>query len=613
MTDFAARCASLQRCAIYTRKSTEHGLEREVNSLEAQRETCSAYIRSQRHRGWSELETHFDDGGESGGKLDRPALQALIAEIEAGRVEVVVIYKMDRLSRSLLDFVRLMDLFERYGVSFVSVTQAFDTSDSMGRLILNVLLTFAQFERELLGDRLRDKFAALRRRGKFIGGNIPLGYDLRDGRLYINEAEALVVRRIFNQYPHAATGNHLLKQLRAEGVCSKRRTTAGGKVVGGGPLSPGTFHTILRNPLYLGQVSYKGLWHPGEHAAIISREQWDAAQARLKLREGQQFARDPSRYLLLGSMFDAFGRKMKINSRQIEGRVYRYYCSEETQWGRRQGLKRLWTKSDDAEQVVITALTSLLQDSRALGAALATRGEVAPPPRGRNEAGQLAALRLARLDRRAQRQCLNALVRRIDVDHDHVRLTLSRFELARFVEWDGVGLFKAGAPQPGRQLMSPHILTIPCAIVSRHRIFSMPIEPAMEGSVGKPNPALLRLLDDAHEAQRAVLADRKKSVPELAKEHRCGPSFFARLIRLNYLAPDIKAAIVDGRHPPNLTRKRLAFCSLPLDWSHQRALLGFPAQLEQGPHQRTTLAVQPEAFVAPCPLPSEQGNQSELG
>ena len=296
------------RCAIYTRKSSEHGLEQDFNSLDAQREAAEAYIRSQAHEGWRLVKTHYDDGGLSGGTLERPALRSLLADIQSRKIDVVVVHKVDRLTRSLADFAKLVELFEAHGVSFVAVTQQFNTTTSMGRLTLNVLLSFAQFERELAGERIRDKFAASRRKGMWMGGTVPLGYDVKDRKLVINAEEAERVRLIFRQYLAAGSLPKLRAELDQRGVRSKQRILTSGQVRGGGAFWRGALYHLLQNRVYRGEVVHKGMVYPGEHEAIIDEGLWESVQARLSARGTKQGrGRTESGALLMGLLFDDRG------------------------------------------------------------------------------------------------------------------------------------------------------------------------------------------------------------------------------------------------------------------------------------------------------------------
>jgi site-specific DNA recombinase len=307
------------RCAIYTRKSTEEGLDMEFNSLDAQREACEAYAASQKAEGWLLLADHYDDGGFSGGTLQRPALQRLIVDIEAGRVDVVVVYKIDRLSRSLMDFARLVEVFDRNNVTFVSVTQSFNTTTSMGRLTLNILLSFAQFEREVIGERIRDKFAASRKKGMWMGGWAPLGYDIKDRKLVVNEAESVAVRALFKRFLRVGSMTKLVVALRSAGM-----TTKGGK-----PIDKGYVYRILNNRIYLGEAVHKGTAYPGEHQAIIDQAHWDRVHDILREspRSRARNTRAQTPALLKGLIFGPTGVSMSPAYTCRNGKHYRYYVS----------------------------------------------------------------------------------------------------------------------------------------------------------------------------------------------------------------------------------------------------------------------------------------------
>ncbi len=316
------------RCAIYTRKSSDEGLDQAFNSLDAQRDAGEAYVKSQASEGWRAIVTCYDDGGFSGGTMERPALKRLLGDIEAGLVDVVVVYKIDRLTRSLADFARIVERFDARGISFVSVTQAFNTTSSMGRLTLNVLLSFAQFEREVTGERIRDKIAASKARGMWMGGMLPLGYDLPapgTRTLLVNEAQAEVVRAIFARYLELGSVHRLREELRRNGVISKRWTTASGKAMGGAPFSRGALFHLLRSRLYLGQIVHRDLVHEGAHNAIIDPALFDEVQTRLdgKVRRGPPTGEQESaRSRLAGRLFDATGEKMSpVFSRGRSGRI----------------------------------------------------------------------------------------------------------------------------------------------------------------------------------------------------------------------------------------------------------------------------------------------------
>src|SRR5271169_2222995 len=335
-TDARRRCAmtavkaAIRWCAVYTRKSTDDGLEQEFNSLHAQREAAEAYIRSQQHEGWRLLAEKYDDGGYSGGNLERPALKRLMADIRAGKVQTVVVYKVDRLTRSLSDFARLIELFEARGVSFVSVTQQFNTTTSMGRLMLNVLLSFAQFEREVTGERIRDKIAASKKKGMWMGGTPPIGYELKDKKLLVNQKQVKVVRRIFGRYAALKSVAKLCRELKVQGYRTKPFTSGAGQSHGGKPFTRGHLYRILQNRVYLGEVTHKDASHRGEHAAIIEEQLWEQVQQVLasNRRVASTGSRCESSSLFKGLVFDDAGNRMSPAHANHAGRRYRYYVSQ---------------------------------------------------------------------------------------------------------------------------------------------------------------------------------------------------------------------------------------------------------------------------------------------
>src|SRR5215471_1226597 len=375
----AANERKVLRCAVYTRKSSEHGLEQDFNSLDAQREAAEAYIKSQAHEGWRLLKARYDDGGISGGTLERPALQSLLADIKSRKVDVVVVYKVDRLTRSLADFAKLVELFEAHGVSFVAVTQQFNTTTSMGRLTLNVLLSFAQFERELAGERIRDKFAASRRRGMWMGGTIPLGYDVRERKLVINEEEAERVRLIFRQYLAIGCVSKLREDLDRREVRSKQRVLTSGGVLGGGSFDRGALYHLLQNRIYRGEVVHKGAVYPGKHGAIVDERLWSAVQDRLtENRATRRKSRVETGALLGGLIYDDRGNTMSPTYSIRRGNRYRYYISSALLHDRRsEASTRARVNADDIERLVIQVLElsepGLATDSGANGWDVQTR------------------------------------------------------------------------------------------------------------------------------------------------------------------------------------------------------------------------------------------------
>ena len=358
------------RCAVYTRKSTDEGLDQEYNSIDAQRDAGHAYIASQRAEGWIPVADDYDDPAFSGGNMERPALQRMMADIEAGKIDVVVIYKIDRLTRSLADFSKMVEVFERYGVSFVSVTQQFNTTTSMGRLMLNILLSFAQFEREVTGERIRDKIAASKRKGMWMGGVPPIGYDVENRRLVPNEREAKLIRHIFQRFVELGSGTILVKELKLDGATSKAWTTQDGKTREGKPIDKGLIYKVLNNRTYLGELRHKEQWYQAEHPAIIDRAVWDQVHAILatngRVRGNATRATVP--YLLKGMVFGNDGRALSpFHTTKKNGRRYRYYVPqrENKEHAGASGLPRL--PAGELESAVLDQLRAVLRSPNLLG------------------------------------------------------------------------------------------------------------------------------------------------------------------------------------------------------------------------------------------------------
>ena len=358
----------VRRCAIYTRKSSEEGLEQDFNSLDAQREACDAYIRSQAGEGWKPVRSSYDDGGYSGGSIDRPALAQLLTDIRARKLDTVVVYKVDRLTRSLADFAKIVEVFDAQSVSFVSVTQQFNTTTSMGRLTLNMLLSFAQFEREVTGERIRDKIAASKRKGMWMGGFVPLGYEQNGRTLTIHEAEAETVRTVFHLYLEHGDVRRVKEEADRLGLTTKLRERARGRMRGGRPLSRSCIYNLLRNPLYVGRIAHKGETHEGQHPPIIDSETWDAVQARraANTRERLSGVNVTERSLLAGKLFDETGARLTPSHAVKSGRRYRYYVSRDritgciAPSGERKNGWRLPAR--EIERLVGDAVTALLAD-----------------------------------------------------------------------------------------------------------------------------------------------------------------------------------------------------------------------------------------------------------
>jgi site-specific DNA recombinase len=561
-----------KRCAIYTRKSTDAGLTLEVNSLVTQREVCQAYIRSQAHRNWVELPRQYDDGGYSGGTLERPAMKRLLADIEAGRIDIVVIYKIDRLSRSLSDFIRLMDVLQRYDVSFVSVTQTFDTSDSMGRLVLNILLTFSQFERELSAERVRDKKAALKRRGLFTGGTPPIGYTLaKGGRLVVDVERAAIVREIFERFPEVSA-NEIAKDLRARGFITRRYKSKSGNERGGQPIYFNQVLNILSNPIYTGHTVHRGEWIESKVEPIVSREQWDLVQQVRQTRNIQKH--DPIQNFLLDILHDEQDRRMRIQRGTGRSNGYRCYKSEHSSWARGGVCRRVMVNAERVEDLAVSALKEFLTDRIKLRQAVLSLGLYSDDTRRLLRKGGTACRRIAAMDQPQLRLLFLALVRRAEACPTGLTMHVSCFEVCRFLGWDGIGIFQKSVLPASRGADRVYELRAPAALVCGHPYFALPIEPCPTFH-GEPNPGLVALIKTAGEYRDFVLANRSRNIVDLAHEKGMGASHFSRLLRLNYLAPDIQAAIIDGTQPASLTRWKILHGPMPLDWGQQRQLMGF--------------------------------------
>ncbi len=523
------------RCAVYTRKSTEDGLERDFNSLDAQREACTAYVASQRHEGWEPVPDFYDDGGFSGGTMERPALKQLLAEIEAGRVDIIVVYKVDRLTRSLADFARIVDILDHRGASFVSVTQSFNTTSSMGRLTLNVLLSFAQFEREVTGERIRDKIAASKARGMWMGGPAPLGYDVSERRLVVNEGEADVVRHLFTRYAELASIGTLIDELAAGNYQTKQRTYRDGRTVGGIAFGKGMVAALLKNRLYAGEVVHRGKSYPGQHDAIISLGLFDRVQAvfatnRRERLEGKR-SKHPS--LLTGLLTDPVGRPMGPVHTAKGSRRYRYYVSR-TEPGSDQGeVTRV--AAGPIEHLVTVMI------ERHMSRSVSASDLVSPP--------SLSSIPfLPAID---QRRKLLGLRTRVQVLRDRVVVTLTG--------------------DPSADEGTDIQLEVPARLISSGPETKRAIAPDPRSSQASLDPALLRLIAHAFAARRKLVEGRvEPTVDGYSDEH------IAKLVRLSWLAPDIINSILDGHQPATLNGRRLLRTSdLPLSWSAQRVVLGF--------------------------------------
>ncbi|HVX37599.1 MAG TPA: recombinase family protein [Hyphomicrobium sp.] len=557
-------------CAIYTRKSSDEGLEKEFNSLDAQREACAAFIKSQKHAGWVALPDLYDDGGLSGGTMDRPALRRLLADIKAGKVQIVVVYKVDRLTRSLADFAKIVDVFDVHGASFVSVTQQFNTTTSMGRLTLNMLLSFAQFEREIAGERIRDKIAASKAKGMWMGGNVPLGYDVKDRKLSVNEVEAETVRMIFRRYADLGSARVLGHELDRLGIVSKRRESAGGVLSGGNRFSRGALYTLLQNHLYRGEITHQGKVYLGQHQAIIDTELWQAVQEKLsgnrQARALETNAEEPS--LLPGLIVDAQGQRMTPTHAVKKGHRYRYYVSTSLITGARSDHAKGWRiPAGDIEGLVLDRLRAFFASETNVGEALSGFDLDASTLRSAlSEAKQLAES-WADLPSNKVRELVRSVVEAVEIQDEKIVIVLKRNEIASVLLGNTFSL----SP------MSESDAFELCIEAKLQRV-GKGIRLVVGGGIAeKSNGQLAALMRDAHATCVALMTGRDATIDAMAQRLGIKRDYLSARLRLAYLAPDIVRALISGRYPPELTPARLvSICKdLPYDWQLQRAVLGF--------------------------------------
>jgi DNA invertase Pin-like site-specific DNA recombinase len=547
------------RCAIYTRKSSDEGLEQDFNSLDAQREACAAYIASQKHEGWI---ARF-----SGGNMDRPGLARLMEDIRRKRVDVIVVYKVDRLTRSLADFAKIVEVLDAQGVSFVAVTQQFNTTTSMGRLTLNVLLSFAQFEREIAGERIRDKIRASRQKGIWMGGSLPIGYIVRDRALVIDESGAALVRRIFRRYLELKSVAALAEELRHENVRSPQRISATGRVSGNRPLSRGNLYSVLSNRAYIGLAVHKGIAYPGLHQRIIEKDLWDRVQSVLGdnrvQTEKQARAKDPS--LLSGLLFDGQGERLTPTHASKKGRRFHYYVSRSliTQ-GRYAAGPRWRLPAAEVNTVVIGAVRAILSNqSKLLDALELTDLDPAQIAATLASAREIAQ-RLAATGRHQGRELLRLLVSRVTIAETSIAIQISLKGLRETL----------GLPITSDE-------TVPLAIELPVRFTKRRVEQKIVVTDQSQRPplrdeALLKAVARAHHWVEGLKHQRFRDLAEIARQERLPKTYVHALIPLAVLAPSIVTAILKGTQPPDLTLQQLlSRTHLAREWPTQRRQLGF--------------------------------------
>jgi site-specific DNA recombinase len=565
------------RCAIYTRKSSDEGLEQSFNSLDAQREACAAFVLSQKHEGWSVLPAPYDDGGYSGGTLDRPALQRLLTDIAEAKVDVVVVYKIDGLTRSLFDFAKIVEAFDARGVSFVSITQQFNTTTSMGRLTLNVLLSFAQFEREVAGERIRDKIAASKMKGMWMGGLPPLGYEVRDRKLVVNQEEARTLLHIFRRYLELRSVRALKVELDAAGIRSKRRIFADGTVWGGHKLSRGTLYLMLQNRVYRGEITHRDNAYPGEHKPIVDETLWNKVQAILAENRVDRATGAAAKYpsLLAGLAFDESGERLTPTHAVKKGTRYRYYVSKSLITGaakdHSQG-RRL--PAGNLEGLVIGKLRAFLADEGAILSAIGDAEKNGAEQKKLIMRGRQISDEFPTLPPEAIRSIFMTLVSRVDIRAEQVEIRVYRSRLHALLQVESLEPYLA-APVPASHPGDMLRLKVKARLQRVGREMKLVVHNADDQAA--VDPGLLRIVARAHDFQERLIQDPDLTVPAIASQERLTIGYLSRLLRLPTLAPNIVTAIVNGKHPPALSAKQLMRLALklPTDWDEQRKLLGF--------------------------------------
>jgi DNA invertase Pin-like site-specific DNA recombinase len=551
----------MTRCAIYTRKSHEEGLDQDFNSLDAQRDAALSYIQSQKHEGWSIVDAEYNDGGYSGGHLNRPALQKLIADIKRRKIDIIVVYKIDRLTRSLTDFAKLIDIFDEYDVTFVSVTQSFNTTTSMGRLTLNVLLSFAQFEREITGERIRDKIASSVQKGIWMGGMIPLGYDVKDRKLLVNEIEAHNVRLIFTEYLKNPSIFKLLDLLHDEGITNKSWQTQKGTFRQGKPFSRSTIYTLLRNPIYIGKIKHRSEIYDGNHAAIIEQELWNAVQAKLNNQAGYKTSETKTYYMLRGKIFNPKQNlyETTYSSKKLKDgvRKTRYYVLR--------GSKKSFSGEPvrlnaDKIEAAILSFTSEIIDQHVN--VIIKRSAV--------ETFLKVALKRVEISKNTLSVILDTKILRCFITD----INLNRIEIAErnasYNIFQNIEVTeKEGETQCVCRVQYKNY-TGQYYITDKRGLASTP-------ETAQKNQNLIQAVVYATKGFRTLQSGQYHSISELAKHMGCDRSYMSKILKCVFLSPKIKEAILDGFQPANMTVQKLIKISEHAAWDVQERKFGIRA------------------------------------
>jgi site-specific DNA recombinase len=545
------------------------------NSLDAQREACQSFIASQRQEGWRALPSLYDDGGYSGGSMERPGLKRLLEDVETGLIDTIVVYKVDRLTRSLADFAKIVEALDARGVSFVSITQQFNTTTSMGRLTLNVLLSFAQFEREVTGERIRDKIAASKRKGMWMGGRVPLGYDVKQRKLVVNQEEARLINDLYGWYLELGSVSKLKAYLDEQNIKSKKRISAAGKHSGGMSFFPGALYLILQNPIYIGDVRHGNELFPGQHKAIVTKELWERVQAKLKSdNQGRRNGiRGNSSSMLVGLLQNVAGRRFSPSHTVKNGKRYRYYVLQaEAQDSDRQS-KAIRVPAYDVERQVSLSLRSFLQSTNEVMKSLTVLEDHPELTQRLITAARKQADEWPRASPSAVRDLVRRVVRRVVIEEDRIALEMSRSELRRFISDKQVGT--SSSTLQGPQASSKDIIRITVQVRLKRCCGEMRLVVAPNSSNPQELTPILKAVVRAYEWKERVLAGEDPNRTVAAKRLNLNEEYLRRVLGCAFLAPDILEAILDGRHSSDLTVKTLSRRNLPLDWVEQRTQLGF--------------------------------------
>jgi site-specific DNA recombinase len=552
--------SSLKRCAIYTRKSSEEGLEQSFNSLHAQRQACEAFVRSQTGEGWRLVKAAYDDGGFSGATMDRRALKTLLAHVKEKRIDAVVVYKVDRLTRSLADFAKIVEIFDSHGVTFVAVTQQFNTTTSMGRLTLNVLLSFAQFEREVTGERIRDKIAASKQKGMWMGGTVPLGFDLHDHRLVVNAKEAETVRLIFKLYLEMRSVRKVRDELDHRSIVSKHRVSKAGARSGGVRFGRGALYQMLANPIYVGEIRHKQVSHPGQHEPIVERALWQRVQETLKqraARQGSTSRRTPS--FLMGNLFDENGEPLYACWAKKGDRRYRYFVSRKLIRGADKTDNRGWRlAAEEIEHAVIAAAQQMLSDRGALASTLKAYGLAAAELK---QALEVVDCQVKSIEETGSMDGARSIIERVELKRDGMQITLNLRAL----------LYNEPISYGGASLRMIRVMHMQ---MKRRGVETRLVIPGEAAAVFRTDPALLRALSRGYQWFGELASGKVASTKEIAAREGLSHSYVRHVVPLGLLAPKVIEAICTGQQSVTTSAERLKdHARLPIEWDAQQRLL----------------------------------------